>query len=1199
MRYFLLGIIILCFLKPSSTKAQSEKLFSIIENNTVRFINYDGVLLRGPYELGPSVDSEYLTYTESFGSADSSVTVFPYPIIENNKMILIDDNGNPLIDDVFDLITFFGDTFLYNDSLISLDNNEVKVYKDEKTRQSIIIGSRKGKVGVLNRAGNKIIPFKYEQIIWNEYSSSFLVRQGSLWGVYDRSGQPLTSFEFDFIGDYWQNEFLYTIQRNGLWGLMDFEGKIIVEPAFNEPVTYLQADFLLTKNAEGKFGIYSSKANLQLLPNEYNYIGHLGNGRYELRKNAPGVENTYFYNPCDELHQIYDLNKQVFLTADQYCKMDQIEKVWVAQNEDSAFIYNSDFKILLKAEKIEPFYNKRYLKFEVDGMEGVFDANSQSVLIGPLYKKIEYDSERESFEVITSDYKVGLFDTTGRIVLSAIYNRIYANQYCSDKGCGLFSMQSGLLTAPIYDDILIDLEGPENIVLAKQNEAFFMLAADGTVLCKMDEPEVKWLNEYSAIGIVENGAYLYDLTGKKLNKTPLNFQEMDDFGPCEDGDCFIYEGDGKQGILFKNGKLTEPVFEDFWTGDLYSHPYLIVQQNGLFGVIDFEGNYLVKPIYESIERIIHYQNGEEAHRFIVVLNGNIGLLDQNGQTILEPKYKHIGSEYNFLRVETDSSVAYLKENNLEELKISLVPNAQIVELSAYKPQVIFTTSQKTGVADLNGKVLIPAVYDEITYAHGNWITGVYQVKQNNKIGFVDSLGKQITPCICDDVEVVYTNTGLYSPFESRYFFVCFDGAKRGILNSKAERVVLPTLNIKIGKEPKELYTNYGGSYYANVITVHEKSIGVEYQGRQLAYIDSVGNFIWKSNTSDIVDMTAGGLINWSICCFDNLRTFSNYGNDWDYDFQLPDCFFEIQSIEKINLVNTDLDSFPSKFSGLRNLHFLFIGSQTLVSLPSEFGSLSKLDTLDLRSSAFASLPANFGSLVSLDYLSLQAGALNVLPESFGELNSLNTLFLDAPQLNALPESMGQLQALRYFYLSSDVLASFPNSMVNLDSLKHLSINLPATTEFPDFILGLEQLDSLYFYSSISIVPVELGQMKSLSHLTIKTNHLPAMPYLQSLNLTCESLDESIKNFVQLNYLCINGIYTNSGWDTFWINVTALDNLEILDLSSAYTDEYFDKTLLMYKNQIQQMKRLKKIIVSNSNEALFTELQELFPNLEIQ
>jgi len=1199
MKYFIVGSIMLCFFKPAETNAQTEKLFRIIENNTVRFINYSGAVMRGPYELALSADSWNFGYTEKFGSADSSMIVFPYPIIDNNKMFLIDNNGTFLIDDVFDSITFFADIFLYSDSLVVMSGGGVQLYKDEKTRQSIIIGSKKGKFGVLNRAGKKILPFKFDEIIWNESSSSFLVKQGALWGVYDRNGEPLTSMEFDFIQNSSQNEFVYEVKRNEQWGLMDYEGKIIIEPAFDEPVTYLQDDFLLTKNAEGKYGIYSSKTSLQLLPDEYNYINHLGNGFYELRKNDSEASDYYYADPCDVLIEIYDLTQRRFVTTSRYCEIDRIGSVWLAQNEDSALVYNSDFEILLKADKVDPFYDKRYLKFVVDAMEGVYDTHKKVILITPQYGRIEHNDDQGSFEVMTSDYKVGLVDTTGRIVLPAIYKRIYSNEYCTEEGCGLFSIQSGLVTGPVYEDVLIDLEGPEKIVLAKQNDAFFMLAADGTVLCKMDEPEVKWLNEYAALGILENGAFLYDLTGKKLNKYPLSFQEMDDFGSCEDGDCFIYEADGKQGILFKNGKLTEPVFEDFWNGDSYSHPYLIVQQNGLFGVIDFDGNYLVQPIYESIERIIYYQDGEEAHRFIVVLNGKTGLLNQKGEMILEPKYNHIGSEYLLLRVETDSSVLYLKDDNLEELKISLVPNAQIVELSPYRPQVIFSTNQKMGVADLNGKVVIPALYEEITYAYGNWITGVYQVKQNNKIGFVDSTGRQITPCICDDIEVVCKNSGYNSSLESRFFFVCYDGEKRGILNSNAELVVMPTVNIKIGKEDKVLYTTSGRIDYSNVITVDRKSIAVGYGGYVIAYIDSTGNFIWKKNTSEIVEMSAGGLLSWEICYFDGLKTFSNYGNDWDYDFSLPDCFFEMQSIEKIYLDNTDLDSFPSKFSGLRNLKFLFIDSHTLVSLPLEFGSLSRLDTLDIRSSSFTSLPANFGSLASLDYFSLQTGLLSSIPESFGELKSLKTLVFDVPQLAMLPESMGNLHTLHYLSISSEVLTSFPKSMANLDSLRYLSINIPAATEFPAFIPGLDQLDSLYILSEISKLPADLGQMKSLSHLTIKTNYLPAMPYLQSLHLTCDSLDESIQGFVQLNYLCIRGIFTYAGWNSFWKNVTALDNLETLDLSFAYSDENFYSALATYKNQIQQMKGLKKILVSDSDEALLSDLQEFFPNLRVE
>jgi hypothetical protein len=105
-------------------------------------------------------------------------------------------------------------------------------------------------------------------------------------------------------------------------------------------------------------------------------------------------------------------------------------------------------------------------------------------------------------------------------------------------------------------------------------------------------------------------------------------------------------------------------------------------------------------------------------------------LNQNGETILEPKYKHIGSEYNAF-ASRNGLISCILPKRKQFGRIEDFTCYQMLKSSnylPYKPQVIFTTSQKTGVADLNGKVLIPAVYDEITYAHGNWITGVLSGK---------------------------------------------------------------------------------------------------------------------------------------------------------------------------------------------------------------------------------------------------------------------------------------------------------------------------------------------------------------------------------------------------------------------------------------------------------------------------------------
>lgn len=130
------------------------------------------------------------------------------------------------------------------------------------------------------------------------------------------------------------------------------------------------------------------------------------------------------------------------------------------------------------------------------------------------------------------------------------------------------------------------------------------------------------------------------------------------------------------------------------------------EENGKFGLRTIDGTIVQEPVYDWIGRTYH------GYRSVYV-DKKVGLVNPTGEIVIDVKYDRMWE------VDKDGIAAAMMDG-------------------------------KWGYIDMNDKVLVPFVYDEVR----SFQNGLGKVKRNNLYGFVDTSGREVIP-------PMYENLGWY------------------------------------------------------------------------------------------------------------------------------------------------------------------------------------------------------------------------------------------------------------------------------------------------------------------------------------------------------------------------------------------------------------------------------------------------------
>ncbi len=225
----------------------------------------------------------------------------------------------------------------------------------------------------------------------------------------------------------------------------------------------------------------------------------------------------------------------------------------------------------------------------------------------------------------------------------------------------------------------------------------------------------------------------------------------------------------------------------------YEKSVLRVKKDGKYGLINFDGKVVVKPIYEELDNP-SYKEGE----FLVKKQDKYGIINYKGQIIVPIKYDSVSGDKYYSKEKSYQIGGYIVGNKKEEgfrygyisytgKRILNLQYNKIYRMTEMKEdEAIYLVAEKEGQAGLlkNKKEILPYEYTSIHYDDLNQ---VLIVQKNNKYGVRNIEGKEIVPTEYESIVI----EGIYIYAEKNNEPVIFDMQGNEKQNLKYKNV-MPT-----------------------------------------------------------------------------------------------------------------------------------------------------------------------------------------------------------------------------------------------------------------------------------------------------------------------------------------------------------------------------------------------------------------------
>ncbi|MBU0487192.1 MAG: WG repeat-containing protein [Bacteroidetes bacterium] len=552
----------------------------------------------------------------------------------------------------------------------------------------VIVG---GKYGYLDSTGSYILPCEYDKA-YDFENGIGKVQKGDFYGIVDKTGKFIVPLEYQYISDYCKGKIMFCTKAesnkgdifladgtqihgiesnsskgldtypffmvyNGGFGVVNEKGKLVLPMKYTN-IEYVRGknDYFVPVDAYRKRGLYDWEGN-ELIPVIYEKIG-------EIRQNHIMVfdgSKFGFYNisgkevvpPKYDYAEDFAGNVALFRDNGKWGYLDSESYQPIAQDFDRAWSF-SDFR-------------GRVLK---DGKYGFINRNGNPII--PIEYEDAYDVSN-SVAWVKQNGKWGAMNDEGANVTPFCYEDIRSNIWYFldfEKTCvkkdgkwGIINIENKIENAFKYDDLVHDT---------------FALSYEGfdRVFYKLNN---KW-------GILNNGK---EITKPMYDKIVVNEVLWYEFGYPSYG---IQTGNGHGLIIFKGNKPVEIVSPIYDSVSLNYHIYEVqgelainLYQKGKIGIYNYEKNKTLKPEYDKIFFLEDPGEISSYGKYIAIKNGKYGFVDIfKGTEVAELKYDTLYLDYQLY--ETSYGAGY------------------VVEIDG-----------KKGVANCNGKEIIPVEYDEIQY----------------------------------------------------------------------------------------------------------------------------------------------------------------------------------------------------------------------------------------------------------------------------------------------------------------------------------------------------------------------------------------------------------------------------------------------------------------------------------------------------
>lgn len=171
-------------------------------------------------------------------------------------------------------------------------------------------------------------------------------------------------------------------------------------------------------------------------------------------------------------------------------------------------------------------------------------------------------------------------------------------------------------------------------------------------------------------------------------------------------------------ILDKEGRIVRSVGKWKSCRFLNNELMLVTDSSDMTGVLNKNGQLIILVLYQSLYTI-SFGEGKNMQAVICKTQNKTGLISLSGQICIAPGY------------------------------------SSITVLSASQKWMLLENDSKYGVSDINGKIIVPCIYEKVSLSN---TSGDISVQQNGKFGLLNNKGEVIIPVEYDG-EIYFDKKG--------------------------------------------------------------------------------------------------------------------------------------------------------------------------------------------------------------------------------------------------------------------------------------------------------------------------------------------------------------------------------------------------------------------------------------------------------
>lgn len=330
-----------------------------------------------------------------------------------------------------------------------------------------------------------------------------------------------------------------------------------------------------------------------------------------------------------------------------------------------------------------------------------------------------------------------------------------------------------------------------NYFVLKQNNAYGVIDKKGNTIIEAKYNEIKIPNPEKAIFLCHKDDNIKVLNEK--NEEILTQYEKVEAVRLKNisGDLMYeksilkYQENGKYGIInFEGKKITKAIYDEIENLP-YKEGELIVKQGDKYGVINIKGRKIVEIQYDQISVDGYYSEGNKyKYAGYIVSNKTeegyrYGYINYKGEIIEDIEYNELSRN---TEIDDKDNVYIICAKNgqygvTKNSKKILENEYQTISFDKTNNLFVIEKSKKYGISDLNGKIIVPVEYKQID------ITGIYLYAQNEQgVTVYNNEGNQVN--IDTNIAILNTDNEKY-----RIRINSENGTKYGIIGKDGRQII--------------------------------------------------------------------------------------------------------------------------------------------------------------------------------------------------------------------------------------------------------------------------------------------------------------------------------------------------------------------------------------------------------------------------